>query len=733
MVALLDFEKAFDRVDHSYLLQVLRHYGFPTAFVDMVRVIYSGRRSNILVNGHLSSSFHIKRGVLQGDPLSPLLFVLALEPMCQLLRQHPHFGIRTSHRVHTGSFFADDSQLYAGNERCLHRQLALVQSFCDVSGFRLNVDKTQILTFATVSTALASWTVTQDQPAKSLGILVAPDLPLVARFNYVFDKFVARLSLWRYKARTLTGKVVILQAICLPVMWYQLSFVPADKSLARKIDQVMLQFIHGEDINPFSTSTGFRLIKKALVFESKERGGLGLCQSYDRWRQHNRAVAIRCVKAFATPTSVSKIPSWILPGYCLIERAFHPWGSPRDLLLASGTSSFFKQLVKNPNVTPMWSTILSCWFELRWTPFGFPTCSQSLDIPLWHNSFLPGLENLYDQCSASTQPQALSLASLKITKLSHVLTPCQRVWPASILFEKIKAACVQTNIPPPSKLWISRLVAKLTLSYDCIPEADAPVFQLPSLGTSFYRVSWMVQCSDGPILLTKATSKAAKLSPPEVATDALIPTKHLNLPSNFYADPNRLRQVSAMYRPVHILPRYGEFIYKTLLRAHAMQYLFQFRDPPPCCIFCGANETFQHFLFSCRFGQAVWHHFKAIQRLLDCPFPTNAVEMFFELPKPPDGYYIRGYLKIWPIIRACVYYQIWLHRADRTFRPDLPTKTPTQTAIQAAHLIKLHLQQLLGDLPIKKGYSKVFNLLYKLCADDWLKTFVIPTAVSSIR
>jgi hypothetical protein len=336
MVALLDFEKAFDRVDHGYLLEVLRHYGFPSAFVDMVRVIYSGRRSKILVNGHLSSTFHINRGVLQGDPLSPLLFVIALEPMCQLLRQHSKYGIQTGGRTHTGSFFADDSQLYAGNEKCLQRQLALVQSFCDISGFRLNVDKTQILSFAALPPALETWKVTAQQPAKSLGILVAPGLPPLARFNFVFEKFIARLSLWRYKARTLAGKVAILRAICLPVMWYQLSFVPADKSLANTIDKAMLQFIHGEDINPSTTATGLRLIKKEIVFATKKEGGLGLRHSWDLWRQHNRAVAIRCVKAFATPASKSKTPSWIMAGYCLLERAFHPWGSPRDLLLASG-------------------------------------------------------------------------------------------------------------------------------------------------------------------------------------------------------------------------------------------------------------------------------------------------------------------------------------------------------------------------------------------------------------
>ncbi|RQM20499.1 hypothetical protein B5M09_010499, partial [Aphanomyces astaci] len=327
-----------------------------------------------------------------------------------------------ANRVHTGSFFADDSQLYAVNEKSLHRQLALVQGFCDKSGFRLNVDKTQVLTYCQASPCLAPLLVATDSPTKALGILVAPHLTPKARFSYVFDKFIARLALWCYKARTLAGKVAILHSICLPVMWYQLSFVPADKACAKLIDNAMLQFLHGEDINPSNNTHGLRLIKKDLVFMSKHTGGLGLHHALKLWQQHNRAVMIRCVKAFAVPSSKSAIPSWITPGYALLEKAFHPWGSPRDLLLAQGTSPFMKQFMKHPGITPMWTSLLSEWFTSRWTMFGFPSNAPSWTVPLWHNAFLPGLENLYDHCSASSQPQARTLASLGLTQVSHFLT-----------------------------------------------------------------------------------------------------------------------------------------------------------------------------------------------------------------------------------------------------------------------------------------------------------------------
>ncbi|KAH9118819.1 hypothetical protein AeMF1_008212, partial [Aphanomyces euteiches] len=334
-----------------------------------------------------------------------------------------------------------------------------------------------------------------------------------------------------------------------------------------------------------------------------------------------------------------------------------------------------------------------------------PNHISSLDVPLWHNSYLPGLEDLYDQCSTSTRDQANVLALLHITKLSHLLTPCQRVWPASILFDKINRACRQADFVPPTKQWISLLVTKLSRLFEIVSEEDAPVFHLPTPSSQWMEWHWMIQPDSSPILLSLATSKSAKIRASPAVSSSILPTKHLNLPSNFYEDPKRLAQLATYLQPDHILPRYGEFIFKTLFRANAMQYLFQYQDPKPTCVFCRVNETYEHFLFSCGYGQSVWYYFKAIQRLPERSFPSTCLEMFYETPKPADGYYFRGYLKIWRIVRACVYYQIWLQRADRTFRPDLTAKSPMEVAIHAASLIKLHLQQLLVDLPLKKGYA----------------------------
>ena len=88
-VLALDQEKAFDRIDWDFLLSTLDHMGFGPSFISWVKLLYSNIRSAVLVNGYISNPFWPSRGVHQGCPLSPLLYVISIEVLAANLRSHP--------------------------------------------------------------------------------------------------------------------------------------------------------------------------------------------------------------------------------------------------------------------------------------------------------------------------------------------------------------------------------------------------------------------------------------------------------------------------------------------------------------------------------------------------------------------------------------------------------------------------------------------------------------------
>jgi hypothetical protein len=89
----LDFEKTFDKIEHEIITQVMQHKGFGSKWHSWIKMIMESGTSSILLNRVPGKSFHCKRGVRQGDSLSPLLFVLTADLLHSIVNKAMQRGI----------------------------------------------------------------------------------------------------------------------------------------------------------------------------------------------------------------------------------------------------------------------------------------------------------------------------------------------------------------------------------------------------------------------------------------------------------------------------------------------------------------------------------------------------------------------------------------------------------------------------------------------------------------
>ena len=144
IVIKLDFEKAFDKIEHKFILEVLKHKGFGNRWISWIESILNSGTSAVLLNGVARKVFHCKRGVRQGDPLSPLLFVLAADLLQTLINKAKEQGLLNLHLQRDGQDFpivqyTDDTLLIM--EACPQQVQVLkgiMESFSASTGLKIN-------------------------------------------------------------------------------------------------------------------------------------------------------------------------------------------------------------------------------------------------------------------------------------------------------------------------------------------------------------------------------------------------------------------------------------------------------------------------------------------------------------------------------------------------------------------------------------------------------------------
>ena len=135
MIISIDAEKAFNKIQHSFMIKTLQKVGIEGTYLNIIKAIYDKPTGNIILNGEKLKAFPLKSGTRQGCPLSPLLFDVVLEVLATAIRAEKEIkGFQIGKEVKL-SLFADDMILYIENPKdSTRKSLELINEYSKVAG-----------------------------------------------------------------------------------------------------------------------------------------------------------------------------------------------------------------------------------------------------------------------------------------------------------------------------------------------------------------------------------------------------------------------------------------------------------------------------------------------------------------------------------------------------------------------------------------------------------------------
>lgn len=150
VIVALNQEKAYDKIDHKYMLATLHTFHMLDIFINTIAALYQHAKTKVIINGVCSDTYPITRGVRQGDPLSCLLFNLAIEPLAVSIQNAPditRYAI-TNRKVKV-NLYADDNMVYPSNSDCYSDLKSTLKTWCKASRAKFNLKKTEIIPIGT--------------------------------------------------------------------------------------------------------------------------------------------------------------------------------------------------------------------------------------------------------------------------------------------------------------------------------------------------------------------------------------------------------------------------------------------------------------------------------------------------------------------------------------------------------------------------------------------------------
>ncbi|KAI9199991.1 hypothetical protein LWI28_001193 [Acer negundo] len=222
----IDIQKAFNTLDWSFLCRVLKAFGFSSVFVDWIDDILRSSRLSVLFNGVPKGYFCCFRGVLQGDPLSPLLFGIAEDFLSRLLTRLVGFSqilpisSPRGFLAPTHLLYANDVLIfYRGTQKNLKHIMGAFRDYGDNSGQLVNWGKSSIyfgssISFSRIGSlqSLVGMQIGQ-LPFSYLGVPLFRGKPRKVVLRPIADKILSKFAKWKGRSLSLASRATLIRSV----------------------------------------------------------------------------------------------------------------------------------------------------------------------------------------------------------------------------------------------------------------------------------------------------------------------------------------------------------------------------------------------------------------------------------------------------------------------------------------------------------------------------------------
>lgn len=267
-ILFIDFYKAFDTVGHEFMFRCIKYFGFGEYFQKAVRTIYNGCNSSVKLSVGTSGRFEINRGIQQGSPLSPFLFLLVTQIMALHIKKAEFEGINIFGRIFKLSQLADDTTIFLKNDLEISKAINCITEFSSVSGLKMNVNKSVLFPIKT-----CSLTELHGIPVKHivtyLGVIINKDKNerSVLNFQPIINKTKTRFNIWLQRDLSLNGRVLLSKAEGISRSVYVSLALDMPSKVYKELDKLLFNFLWRNK---------HHYLRKEIICKQKSQGGLSV-------------------------------------------------------------------------------------------------------------------------------------------------------------------------------------------------------------------------------------------------------------------------------------------------------------------------------------------------------------------------------------------------------------------------------------------------------------------------